>query len=169
MSSSSTDSAIVDNMASYGRVKAKFGLVSSIIMAIVLLCSAYLATKGTVVQTNTPITGHVVKKELCASNNVNCNLVVEYTVNGARQLVNTTGPSSTQIGDTVTVNIISSNVKKSKSTPFILVGISVLLIGGGVMYYRYIMNNKYAAVQNAFSSSYSVYPYGNRGLLSITI
>ena len=167
MSSSGIDSTIVDNMATYGRVKATIGLISSIVMAVVLLCSAYLATKGTVVQTSTPIVGHVVKKEMCELNNNQCKLVVEYTINGARQHVNTTGPSTTQIGDTITVNNTNSTVKKSKSAPFILVGVSVLLLGGGIMYYRYIMKNKYAAVQNAISSSYN--PYVNRGLISINL
>jgi hypothetical protein len=151
MSSSSTDSVIVDSMATYGRVKATIGLVSSIVIAVILLCSALAATKGTVVQTSTPITGHVVKKDMCAKNNVQCHLVVEYTVNGARQLINTSGPSTTQIGDTITVNSVNSSVKKSKSAPFVLVGVSVLLLGGGIMYYRFVMRNKYAAVYNAFS------------------
>lgn len=150
MSSSGTDSSIVDSMVAYGRVKATIGLISSIVMAVILLYSAYLASKGTGIQTSTQITGHVVKKEICEKNNNNCQLVVEYTVNGARQLVNTTGPSTTQIGDTITVDN-SSIVKKSKNAPYVFVCISILLLGGGIMYYKFVMKNKYVAVYNAFS------------------
>lgn len=169
--SSSKDSAIVDSLATYGRVKATIGLVSSIVIAVILLCSAYLAFKGKIVENNLPVIAHVVKKENCNAYG-QCVLVVEYLIDGRRQLQNIVGSNTAQIGDTVNINVAGGTTKKSKINPFVLVGISVLLLGGGIMYYIYVMKNKYAAVNNALSTSYNSYspfnPY-NRGLLSINL
>jgi hypothetical protein len=66
------------------------------------------------------------------------------------------------------------NNKKNTGNPILLCGIGIAILVGGILYYRYIMSNKYAAIENAVGynrfgyNPFGYMPYGvNRGLLNI--
>lgn len=62
------------------------------------------------------------------------------------------------------------NVGK-KSNPILLCGIGLAFLVGGVLYYRYVMSNRYAAIENAVGYNPIGYnPYGyNSGLVNIRL
>ena len=63
------------------------------------------------------------------------------------------------------------NVGKKKSNPILLCGVGLAILVGGVLYYRYVMSNKYAAIQNAVGyNSFGYNPFGyNSGLLNMRL
>jgi flagellar basal body-associated protein FliL len=157
MSSSSNTSSnisetVTDTLVAYGRIRATISLVVSIVFAVVLMISAYLAYNSKITITNT-VNAHVVKKT-CTSGNT-CNLVVQYNIDGRNIQANTTGPSTTQIGDTINLNLSNSNVntkpQNNKKTAFVMCSVALVLLSGGIVYYRFVMKNKYAAISNVFT------------------
>jgi len=63
------------------------------------------------------------------------------------------------------------NVGKKTGNPILLCGIGIAILVGGVLYYRYVMSNKYAAIENAVGyNRFGYNPYGyNSGLVNIRL
>jgi len=139
-SSSSSDSAFVDSMATYGKIKATISLGVSIIIAIVMIVIAIIMI---VANKNSKIEGTVTKINNCDISG--CNVSVQYMENKQTYKKNVNTNVDIHVGDKIT---ISDYTKTKLYTGITLIIVGVVLMSCGSLMYKFITSNKYIAAES---------------------
>jgi hypothetical protein len=151
------DSPIVEGIASYGRVKATIGFSFSCLFATSLLAAGIFSF----VQNKKPreIKGTVVSVDYCSRND--CKVTIKYMENDLENRIQVSASRNVKVGDTIST---TQGIGRLGSIGLVCVGIILLICG--LVYLKYVLNNKYAAIDSAMSSHRSYgYGYGyNPGL-----
>ena len=144
--STSQNSPIEDGLATYGRTKAVFSFIMSIIISICLMVSSVMAYKS---NKNKPTANYIgIVQNIINCNRNNCNVAAEYYDESLDKkiLINTTANLNVRVGDSVEIQT------GGQKGAYILGGISITILVVGILYYRYVMSSKYAAIENAMPS-----------------
>ena len=138
--SSSSDSAFVDSMATYGKIKATISLGVSIIISIVMIIIAIIMI---VSNKNSKIEAVVIKINNCDVSG--CNVSVQYIQNKQTYIKNVNTYENIHIGDKI---LVSDDTKTKLYTGITLIVVGIILMSCGSLMYKLITSNKYIAAES---------------------
>jgi hypothetical protein len=140
MSLSSSDSAFVDSMAAYGRMRAAISLGVSVIFGIIIIVIAIIII---ITNKNATIKATVITLNNCT--NTICNVTVQYTQNNKTITKNVNTNVDIHVGDKITIN---DSTNKKLYTGITLIVFGVILMSCGSLMYKLISSNKYIAAES---------------------
>ena len=137
---------LIDGVVTYGRIKESISFIISIIIAVILMIIAIFTFIANI--NKPPISYNGIIKSINSCDNTNCYVTVEYYDNKLKKNVtlNTIANLNVHTGDSFKINT------GGEKSAYVLGGISLAIIIISILYYKYVMSNKYGAILNALPS-----------------